>query len=42
MIGLMDAGVSVTEVARRFGVTGQFARKWRDRFNQTGRVKDLP
>ena len=41
IIVLLDAGVSVTEVARRFVVTRKEARKLRDGFNQTISVKDL-
>ena len=42
MMGMLEAGVVVTAFARQFGVTRKVARTWRDRYNQTGSVKDLP
>ena len=42
LTGLLDARVSVSETARQLGVTSKAVRKWREKFKQTGNVKDLP
>ena len=41
-IGLLQAGTPVKEVARRVGVTSKAIRNLREKFHNTGEVKDLP
>jgi transposase-like protein len=41
-IGLLQAGTPVKQVARRMVVSPKAIRKLRQKFQQTGQVKDLP
>ena len=42
LLGMLDAGLSLNETVRRMGVQKKTVKMWRDRFRQTGSVKDLP
>jgi transposase-like protein len=41
-IGLLEAGTPVKQVARRMGVSPNAIRKLRQKFMETGQVKDRP
>ena len=41
-IGQLEAGVTISEVARRFNVQRRVIRNLRTRFEQTGSTNDLP